>query len=191
MKDKMRHQAQAHGAPDHLINSMARLLEGEKIESKEIPRHAKDVYESQNKIGWDHFRRGRISKEWSKVKTTDSRGDKRPDERWRTGIARVILQWTLQKWLLRCDLAKSPEAEFNHGLVLETCKDWWRQRREKRPMRGDLHLARGENEPREIHSIEYLKGRIQTRELAERAFRRYEPGRNQPTLHKWLVRREG
>ena len=111
---------------------MARLMEGKSIKEEEIPRHAKGVYEAQSRIGWDHFQKGRISKEWSRLKTTDSGGNGRPDKRWRTGIVR----------LLRCKMARSPEADFNHGLILEACKGWWRQRREKRLMRTDVHLAR-------------------------------------------------
>lgn len=166
-------------------------MEGKSIKEEEIPRHAKGVYEAQSRIRWDHFRKGRISKEWCRLKTTDSGGNNRPDKRWRTGIVRVILQWTLKKWLLRCEMARSQEADFNHRLILEACKGWWRQRREKRLMRTDVHLGREGNEPRECHSTEYLKGWLRRREIAEKAFQRYWPGRNQPTLHRWLVRREG
>ena len=89
------------------------------------------------------------------------------------------------------DMAKSPEANYNHGLLLETCKNWWTPRKEKRLVRADLHLTREGNEPWVTHTTEYLRGWIRTRQLAEKAFQRYEPGKDQPTLHRWLVRREG
>ena len=106
-------------------------------------------------------------------------------------MARVMLQWTLRKWLMRCDMMKCPEEEFDHGKLLERCDEWWSKRTEKRLLRTDMHLTRDSNKPQIYHSTEYLRGWLNTRELAEKAFQRYEPGKKQPTIHKWLVRREG
>ena len=191
IRDEIRHKAHAHGTPDYVINTIARLMDGKKIKPEDVPQHAEVVYKTQGRVGWGHFRKGRILKDWSKTKTTDMRGDMKPDERWRTGVVRIILQWTLRKWLLRCDMTKHPEEEHNHGMILEDCKTWWKQRREKRLMRTDIHLTREGNEAREVHTTEYLKGWLRTREIAKKAFTRYAPGRAQPTLHRWLVRREG
>ena len=191
LKDRMRHRARAQGAPDHLVNVITQVMAGKQEGEGKIPRHARPVHEIQKEIGWDHFRRGRIAKSWSKVKTTDSDGRLRPDERWRTGITRVILQWLLQKWILRCEMIRTPEAEHDHGALLEICQRWWTLRGSKRLLRIDMHLTHDHLEPQAAHSTDYLREWLRTRTLAENAFKRYRPGKDQPTLHRWLVRKEG
>ena len=191
LKDRMRHRARAQGAPDHLVNVITQVMAGKQEGEGKIPRHARPVHEIQKEIGWDHFRRGRIAKSWSKVKTTDSDGRLRPDERWRTGITRVILQWLLQKWILRCEMIRTPEAEHDHGALLEICQRWWTLRGSKRLLRIDMHLTHDHLEPQAAHSTDYLREWLRTRTLAENAFKRYRPGKDQPTLHRWLIRKEG
>ena len=155
--DEMRHRAHAQGAPDHLVNAIAQVMTGKEIEGRNSQRHSRSIYAVQSDIRWNHFRRGRIVKSWRKIKRTDSGGRLKPDERWRTGITRVILQWLLQKWLLRCDMAKSPEAEYDHGVLLERCRTWWSLRREKRLLQMDIHLTREQQGPQAAQSTDYLR----------------------------------
>ena len=74
LRDEMRHKSHAQGAPDHLIDTIARVMTGKTMEGSEIPSHARRVYKIQQGIGWSHFHRGRIATSWSATKTTDSGG---------------------------------------------------------------------------------------------------------------------
>ena len=88
-------------------------------------------------------------------------------------------------------MVKSPEAEYDHGKLLERCRNWWMHKSEKGLLQMDVHLTRERQEPRTTHSTDYLREWLRTRIIAEKAFQRYRPGHDQPTLHRWLVRKEG
>ena len=47
VRDEMRHRANARGAPDHLINTMARVMTGKGANMEKIPTHARRVYKNQ------------------------------------------------------------------------------------------------------------------------------------------------
>ena len=72
VRDEMRHRENARCAPDHMINTMARIMIGQGVNIEKIPTHARRVWKNQELIGWRHFIRGRLVKEWSRVKTTDN-----------------------------------------------------------------------------------------------------------------------
>ena len=191
LKDEMRHKAHSQGAPDHLIDTITQVMMGEEGDMEEVPRHAKEVYQTQRRVGWNHFRKGRLIKSWSELKTRDGEGRLRPNERWRTGITRVIVQWLLRKWLIQYDLVRDPEEDYDREDLMERCREWWSNRNNKRLLRVDYHLKQDRHEPRGNMTSEYLREWIKVREGAERAFKRYQPGKGQTTLHKWLVRKEG
>ena len=88
-------------------------------------------------------------------------------------------------------MVKNPKAEHGHGVLLERCRKWWLLRREKRLLQMDMHLTLAKSEPQTTHSTDYLREWLRTRIIAEKAYKRYRPGNDQPTLHRWLVRKEG
>ena len=118
-------------------------------------------------------------------------GRLRPDERWRTGITRVIIQWLLRKWLLRCKMVKNPEERYQRVELLNKCQEWWADRKNKCLLNVDSYLVQDRQEPKEHQTDDYLREWMRVRENAENAFRRYQPGKDQPTIHRWLVRKEG
>ena len=69
----------AKGAPDHLINVMAEILIGNDPSASCAPRFTESIYSAQLTVGWRHFVRGRIVKEWSQAKTTNQHGRLTPD----------------------------------------------------------------------------------------------------------------
>lgn len=190
LRDKMRHQANAKGAPDHLINLISGAMIGDLSSTEHPPRFAKKIYKAQHEVGWRHFIRGRLVKKWSQVKTTDQYGRKPPDTRWRVAMMRTILQWLLQKWEIRCTLIAEPEADMEKRTLLEQCQEWWIARKEKRLLHGDTHLKQIRWKPKKTDTVDYLRAWLHTRSVAERAYQRYRPMENQPTLHRWLVRKE-
>ena len=46
-RNEMRHRATARGVPDHLINTMARVMTGQGANMEKIPTHARRVYKNQ------------------------------------------------------------------------------------------------------------------------------------------------
>ena len=64
-------------------------------------------------------------------------------------------------------------------------------RDEKGLLKMDIHLKNDKCEPKVNHSSYYLREWMRTREIAEKAYMRYKPMENQPTIHKWLVRKGG
>ena len=118
-------------------------------------------------------------------------GRLRPDERGRTGITRVIIQWLLRKWLLRCEMVKNPEERYQRVELLNKCQEWWADRKNKRLLNVDSYLVQDRHEPNEHQTDDYLREWMRVRENAENAFRRYRPGKDQPNIHRWLVRKEG
>ena len=60
MRDKRWHLANRNGLPDHMINTIATLMEGKEIDWGSVLRHARRVYEDQEGIGWRNMTFGRM-----------------------------------------------------------------------------------------------------------------------------------
>ena len=187
----MRHRANAKGAPDHFVNLIAETMIGSSSAADHPPKFARKIYSDQARVGWRNFLRGRLIKKWSLVKTTEQNGRTLPDTKWRTTMMKIILQWTLQKWELRCRLCAKPDADIEQKQLFTQCQKWWESREKVNLLKTDSHLRRERWKPRPSDSTDYMRVWLQTRTIAERAFKRYRPMENQPTLHRWLVRKEG
>ena len=133
---------------------------------------------------------GRISKCWSQVRTTDKRGVLETEARWRVRAIKVILKWMHQKWLLRCEEFKAPEIDLDHRALYDQCREWWAERDKKQLHRHNAYLRNARQKPQQIHSKDYLREWIRTREIAAELYARYEATTNQPTLHRWLVHKK-
>ena len=106
-------------------------------------------------------------------------------------MIRTILQWTLKKWELRCRLCAGPEAEAEREKLYSQCLEWWERKNDVRLLSADSHLKRERWEPILTNSPDQMRIWLQTRTAAEKAYKRYQPAKNQPTIHRWLVRKEG
>ena len=187
LRDEKRHLASKYGFPDLMVNTVAKLMEGETIREEQIPSHAREVYRDQETIGWRNMTVGRISLRWSELKTTDYRGRLETDRRWRTRAIKTILGWTHDKWLLRCQLFQDPGMDHEHQALYKECKRWWETKMKRGLHKTDAHLRNYRQEPRMVHSKDYMREWLRTREIAETAYARYAPRETQPTLHRWLV----
>ena len=97
LRDEKRHLAHRSGLPDHMINTIAIVMKGRKMDEDIIPQHAKNVYNEQTRIGWRNMIMGRISYQWSKVKTKDCKGRLETGKRWCIWAIKVILGWLHEK----------------------------------------------------------------------------------------------
>ena len=102
----------------------------------------------------------------------------------------MIMRWTHDKWLLRCQMFQDPGMDHEHQALYEECKKWWETRMKKGLHRSDAHLRNPRQEPRLAHSKDYMREWLRTREIAETAYARYAPRETQPTLHRWLVHKQ-
>ena len=125
IRDEMRHTANRKGVPDHLINTLTAVMSGLEPEWERIPFHAREIYKEQETIGWLNMTRGRISSRWGEVRKTNSEGKKDPEKRWRAALIKIILGWTHEKWLLRCQLYKEPEEDLELQEIFAECSEWW------------------------------------------------------------------
>ena len=187
IRDELRHLANGSGFPDHLINTIATIMEGKTIEIEKMPLHARYIYRKQENIGWRHMIKGRISHRWGEVRTVDSNGRKDTERRWRTKAIKLILRWTHEKWVLRCTLYQDPEKDLELQELYEACSEWWTARDIKGLLQTDAYLRNPKQAPRTKQSKDFLREWMRTREIAEEAYRRYRPDETQPTLHRWLV----
>ena len=191
IRDAMRHQANSRGSPDHFTNLIAELMTGDHSSATDPPRFATSIYLEQGEIGWGNFLRGRITKKWCQIKTTDSSGRLQTDSRWRSQMIRIILQWTLRKWELRCRLCAGPDAVAERDQLYAQCLKWWDNRGDTQLLSADSHLKKEKWKPSMASTPDQMRLWLQTRTTAERAFERYRPMKNQPSIHRWLVRKEG
>ena len=166
-------------------------MTGDHSSANNPPRFATCIYREQGKIGWNNFLRGRITKKWSQIKTTDSNGRLQPDSRWRSQMIRIILQWTLRKWELRCRLCAGPDAMAERDQLYAQCMNWWENKGDVHLLNADSHLKRERWKPSTTSSPDQMRLWLQARITAERAYKRYRPMKNQPSIHRWLVRKEG
>ena len=111
IRDALRHQTHSEGVPDHLINTTACVFEGQKIDTDAIPSHARQTYMVQGRIGWTNYARGRIARSWGALRTTNSKGVVEISSKWQTSLIATIIEWLHRKWVLRCELCSSPEAD--------------------------------------------------------------------------------
>ena len=191
IRDTMRHQANSRGAPDHFTNLIAEIITGNYSAANNPPEFADHIYREQERIGWCNFKRGRLTKQWSQIKTTDSSGRLQPDSKWRSLIIRTILQWTLRKWELRCKLCAGPEAVAERNQLYSQCQKWWENKDNVHLLNADSHLKRERWKPLPAHTPDHMRVWLQARTTAEKAYKRYQPMKNQPSIHRWLVRKEG
>ena len=120
----------------------------------------------------------------------NSRGKMDTERRWWTTVIKIILGWTHEKWLLRCQLFQEPEEDLELQEIFEECSEWWETRETRGLHQSDSYLRGLRQAPRITQGKVYLREWMRTRRIAEEAYRRYKPGKTQPTLHRWLVHRK-
>jgi hypothetical protein len=79
-----------NGAPQHKISFHPNLIHHQAIQT---------AIESQNKIGWDHFIRGRISKKWKKAQKLYSKNTN--NTKWPTLCIKSIREASQKIWEVR------------------------------------------------------------------------------------------
>ena len=77
-----------------------------------------------------------------------------------------------------------------HEDLLKRSRKIWSEREETVLLQGDRFLLREQHYPAEYHTADYLRAWIRTRELAIQAYGRARGEEGQPTLHRWLVRKD-
>ena len=150
LRDEKQHLAHRSGLPDHMINTIAIVMKGRKMDEDIIPQHAKNVYNEQTRVGWRNMIMGRISYRWSKVKTKDCKGRLETGKLWCIRAIKVILGWLHEKWILRCQMYQEPGEDLEHKALYEKCMEWWRAREIKGLLRGGAHLRNHRQKPRSL-----------------------------------------
>ena len=119
------HQANKKGCPDHLVNTIRQSMIGVHKSPRRQKEGVRQPYETQSRIGWQHFRKARIIKEWSQLKTEKAQD---LDTGFRADLAKVILSWLLEKWRIRCSLVSDSSKTVEHARVLNDYRQMWERR---------------------------------------------------------------
>ena len=107
LEDEKSHFARKHGYPNDVINTARQVMVGVYKSPKRQKERVRRAYREQQKIGWDHFRKGRLTKVWGE---TGIRGDlDRSATAYISELAAILLQWLGDKWKLRCKLVRDYE----------------------------------------------------------------------------------
>ena len=149
----------------------------------------KGAYEAQRRIGWEHFRKGRLSRAWG---SKEIRGESELSAtEYVTGMAAIMIEWLGDKWRLRCEIVSAPEKTLEKLTTYGRCMSMWRRRSEITVMREDRGLFEERHAPRESQTLDYLRAWLATRELAIKEYDNYDPSRKQSKIDKWLRPRPG
>ena len=173
-----------------MINMIARIMEGQGVDEESLSDLEKKAFRDQNKIGWEHFARGRLSREWSNIRKIDTGKKNAPASEWRSKLSLILLTWLDKKWRMRCQMSEAQTGNREHEDLLQRCRKIWSGRGETVLLQGDRFLLREQYSPEEYHTADYLRAWIRTRELAKQAYGRARGEEGQPTLHRWLVRKD-
>ena len=123
----MRHQANKIGTPDNTINMIAKIMEGKAAGESSFNKPGRKAFRDQDEIGWKHFFRGRITKEWGNVRKIDNGKRREPASEWRSKFSLVLLTWLDKKWRLRCQMSEVQTGNREHEDLLQKCRKYGRQ----------------------------------------------------------------
>ena len=135
LENKMRHRAHGRGMPDHLINTITGTMKGVVKSPKRQRREQRKPYTAQGIIGWEHFRKGRLAKDWGTGEEAKDL-DQTPAA-FRTELASLVLRWLKEKWLIRCTLAAKTEENAEKVRIIEECEKLWETRESVRVLAKD------------------------------------------------------
>ena len=128
IRDEMRHRANKIGTPDNAINMIAQIMEGKAVEDSFLNKTKQKAFRDQEGIGWKHFVRGRITKNWGEIRNIDNGKWSEPASEWRSKFALVLLTWLDKKWRLRCQMSEAQTGNREHEELLKECRNIWKEK---------------------------------------------------------------
>ena len=105
----------------------------------------------------------------------NSKGRTDTEKRWRTALIKIILRWTNERWLLRCQLYQELEEDMELQEIFEECSNWWESRETRGLHQSDAYMRGASQVPKILMGKDYLREWLKTRRIAEEAYRRYRP----------------
>ena len=180
----LRHKAHKNNIPDHLINTITTAMTGVTKSPRRQQEDRRRSYVAQQEIGWKHFHKGRIAKEWG---TADRvRGQAQSPAALRTEIASILLRWIREKWRIRCGMSTEIERTEEKARLVGECRKLWEERARIRVLPKDRDLFDTTCSPSPRQSLDYLSAWLETRQLAIQEYGQYKPSRNQTSILRWL-----
>ena len=148
------------------------------------PESTRPVYGSQKRIGWGHFVRGRLSREWVQLKPQTA--DSKDGMLWMTGLAQIILETLLKKWEVCCKIVKESRATEERSNLLQEARQLWARQTHLCILAQDASLLDRRYEPQAEWSVEALRNWLLTRRLAITATESVHEATTS-TLDSWLL----
>ena len=111
------------------------------------PKEVRKAYEQQREVGWKNYLRGRLVQEWGSV-LKSLPGKQVTRLKLKSDIARILLEWLHQKWLLRCSLAEKPEQTREYERVQREGEELWDRRQRIALLAKDSYPLIERNNPK-------------------------------------------